>query len=54
MKLVVVSSTLFLLTLSFSLLFFGDNVLTHESELIEEASNAARVDLLFTQPHEGH
>jgi hypothetical protein len=49
-KVMIVASALFLLSLSFSLLIFGHNVLTPANHLIHEVHEAAKADLLFVRP----
>ena len=52
-KVVIVVSALFLLVTAVGLLVFGDNIITGESELLEQAQGAVRADMLFSHP-EGH
>ena len=53
-KALIVASALFLLSLSFSLLIFGENVISPANHLIEEAQEAAKADLLYVQPDSVH
>lgn len=56
-KVMIVASALFLLTLSIGLLAFGENVITDENSMIQQAQNASRVDMLYSHPEgqpEGH
>lgn len=53
-KLMVVTSSLCLLTLSIGLLVFGSNGLTQENSLIERATGSSKADMLYVHPGEGH
>jgi hypothetical protein len=50
-RLILVSS-LFLLSLSLGLLFFGHNSISEESHLIHEVHGSAKADLLYSHPDE--
>ncbi len=54
-KVLIVASSLFLLSLSVGLLVFGSNMVSSENELLDQAKNATRADMLYVQPSdEGH
>lgn len=50
MKVLIVASTLFLVTLSTGILVFGDNIVSHENTLIQEVKSSAKADLLYVDP----
>lgn len=49
-KIMIVASGLFLLVMATGMLVFGDNILTGESELLQEAQHAVRADMLYSHP----
>lgn len=53
-KLLIVTSSVFLVTLSLGLLVFGSNGLTQENSMIDQASNSSRADMLYVHPEESH
>lgn len=55
MKLLIVASSLFLLSLSVGLLVFGTNVISDENSLLKNAHHSTRADMLYSPPSEvGH
>lgn len=53
-KILIVASSLFLLTMSLGLLVFGNNLISSDSAMLEQASGATRADMLYVHPTEGH
>jgi hypothetical protein len=53
-KVVIVASALFLLITAVGLLVFGDNIVTDESDLLQQAQGAVRADMLYSHPAESH
>lgn len=53
-KLLIISSTLFIISLSLGFLVFGSNALTHENDLLKAAQHSAKADMLFVDPSAGH
>ncbi len=49
-KVVIVASALFLLVMAVGLLVFGDNLITGESDLLQQAQSAVRADMLYSHP----
>jgi hypothetical protein len=49
-KLLIGASATLLLVLAVGLLLFGHNMMGHESELIHQASEATRANMLYTHP----
>lgn len=49
-KIVIALSTSVLLILAIGLLLFGSNIMGHESELIHQAAEATRADMLYSHP----
>lgn len=52
-KLAIAVSTSFILIVALGMLLFGHNIMGHESELIHQAAEATRADMLYSHP-EGH
>lgn len=52
-KIMIVSSALFLLTLSIGVLVFGSEALTHENSLIKDLKGTVQADMLYSTPTEG-
>lgn len=52
-KIMIVSSALFLLTLSIGVLVFGSEALTSENSLIKELGGSVQADMLYSRPTEG-
>lgn len=50
-KLIILVVSLALFSFSLGALVFGDNIIGHENALIEQAQGAAKVDLLYSEPH---
>lgn len=46
-KIIIVTSALFMLSLSFALLVFGDNLDARDAELIHAAKEGIRADMLY-------
>jgi len=42
--------SIFLLTASLGMLIFGENILGHENEYIEQATGSAQTDMLYIHP----
>lgn len=54
-KILIVTCSLFLATLSVGLLVFGKDFISHENALLEQAAHSARADMLYSHPMEhGH
>lgn len=54
-KLLIVSCSVFLMTLSIGLLVFGSSVVSDENSLLEKAKNSTRADMLYIHPTDsGH
>lgn len=51
-KILIVVSALFLVTLSFGLIVFGSNVITHENTFLDAAKNSTQADMLYIHPTE--
>ena len=49
-KVLIVASSLFLLTITLGLLVFGTNIVSHENDLLEQAKNSTRADMLYIHP----
>jgi len=49
-KLLIVTSAVFLLSLSMGILIFGENVLNYENRLLEQVKEAAHADMLYVHP----
>jgi hypothetical protein len=50
----IVGGTVFLLVISFSLLIFGENAVSrHHDDLIHQAKESVRADMLYSHPGEG-
>jgi hypothetical protein len=52
-KILIVTSSLFLVTLSLGLLVFGTNFISSDSDMLEEATGVTRADMLYMHPTEG-
>ena len=52
-KIMIVSSALFLLTLSIGVLVFGSEALTSENSLINGLKGSIQADMLYSTPTEG-
>lgn len=53
-KIIVVTSALFLLSMSLSLLVFGGNISSHDAELIHAAKEGIKADMLYVHHTLGH
>lgn len=52
-KVIIVTSALFLLTLSLGLLIFGDNIISIDHKIIEDVQNSVKADMLYVNPVQG-
>lgn len=52
-KVLIVTSSLFLVTITLGLLVFGTNIISHDNALLEQAKNSTRADMLYIHPTEG-
>ena len=52
-KVLIVTSSLFLVTITLGLLVFGTNIISHDNSLLEQAKNSTRADMLYIHPTEG-
>lgn len=52
-KIMIVSSAMFLLTLSIGVLVFGSEALTSENSLIKGLKGSIQADMLYSTPTEG-
>ncbi len=53
-KVMIVSSAMFLLTLSIGVLVFGSEALTSENSLIHSLKGSVQADMLYSTPTEAH
>ncbi len=51
-KMLIVTCSMFLLSLAFVLLIFGENLTSHENDWIHAAKEGTRADLLYVHPGE--
>lgn len=52
-KVLIVSCSVFLVTLSLGLLVFGTGAVSDENSLLEKAKNSTRADMLYIHPTDG-